>query len=482
MCTNRKWITNSHGMKIVVNCGHCPACLQEKAIKRANRIRNNVSSDMMTLFVTLTYRNAAVPYFDADEFNCAPIHRVCVNDDEDGAPEYQYVKRISIYRNIVARRDYKEKGKCKFKKTLLTGIEIPYPVGVHDSRLKHLNGVISKTKKVGVCYYPDLQNFLKRLRQNLKRKYHVSDNFQYYACSEYGASSHRPHFHLLLFVPRSPSCFKMWQSAISEAWPFDGYNLTKRNIEIAVNAASYVSTYVNCTTYLPSLLTQNSIKPKHSYSQGFGCALQRLSLSQVCEAFRRGDLFCDVPTLRDGAFTVERVLLPRYVVNRYFPKFKGYSLLSSREIECLCSRPETVGIYRTKAVYSDEDCHRIRVMLEHKQQLFAEHGIDKFEFARIYSQIWSLYSSSVYKQHLENLSGPKQNFLCYDNFKDFAEGKVSSLSLNELCNRSPCVDIYDINEFPDIIARNEHLEKYFHLYDKSRKISNSIYSKLNNHF
>lgn len=469
-------------MKIVVNCGHCPACLQEKAIKRANRIRNNVSSDMMTLFVTLTYRNAAVPYFDADEFNCAPIHRVCVNDDEDGPPEYQYVKYLSVYRNIVARRDYKEKGKCKFKKTLLTGVEIPYPVGVHDSRLKALNGVISKTKKVGVCYYPDLQNFLKRLRQNLKRKYHVSDHFQYYACSEYGAKSHRPHFHLLLYVKRSPSCFKLWQSAISESWPFDAYNLTKRNIEVAINAASYVSTYVNCSTYLPKIFSVGSIKPKHSYSQGFGCALQRLSLTQVCEAFRRGDLFCDVPCLRDGAFVVERVLLPRYVVSRYFPKFKGYSLLSTREIESVCARPETISIYRTKCCYSDEDCLQIKVMLRNKRDLFALHGIDKFEFARIYSRIWNLYSSSVYRQSLEGLSDAKLNFIKYDNIKDFFSNAVTSPSLSELAAKYPVLDIYDINEFPDIVQQTQSLNKWFDLYDKSRKIHNKIYSHYNNHF
>lgn len=480
MCTNRKWITNAHGMKLVVNCGHCPACLQEKAIKRANRIRNNASSEYMTLFVTLTYRNAAVPYFDADEFNCAPIKRVCINDAEDGKPEFQLVKYMPIYRNIVARRDFKNK--CKFQKTLLGVVEVPYPVGIQDSSLKSLNGFISKTKKVGVCYYPDLQNFFKRLRQNLKRKYHVSDHFQYYACSEYGAGSQRCHFHILLYVKRSPSCFKMWQSAISEAWPFDGYGITKRNIEIAINAASYVSTYINCTTYLPKVLNFGPIKPKHSYSQGFGCALQRLSLPQVCESFRRGDLFCDVARLRDGALIVERVLLPKYVVSRYFPKFKGYSLLSSREIECLSSRPETIAIYRTKCCYSDEDCHRIEVMLRHKQDLFAQHGIDKFEFARIYSQIWSLYSSSVYRQSLEDLPDAKLNFIKYDNIKEFFEGRSSSPSLQILASNYPVLDVYDINEFPDIVQQTETLNKWFELYDKSRKINNKVYSHYNNHF
>ena len=75
MCTNCRYIKNKYGTSILVKCGHCPACLQEKAINRANRIRNTYNNDdFVPLFVTLTYNNHSVPYvnyydlFDSNKF------------------------------------------------------------------------------------------------------------------------------------------------------------------------------------------------------------------------------------------------------------------------------------------------------------------------------------------------------------------------------------------------------------------------------
>lgn len=43
-------------------------------------------------------------------------------------------------------------------------------------------------------YKPDLQNFLKRLRKNLKGR-----KIRYYAVGEYGGKTIRPHYHLIIF-------------------------------------------------------------------------------------------------------------------------------------------------------------------------------------------------------------------------------------------------------------------------------------------
>ena len=63
MCTQQRWITNHYtGNKIYVKCGHCKACLQEKANKRAQRIKNEYTSDKIILFVGLTYDRDSCPY------------------------------------------------------------------------------------------------------------------------------------------------------------------------------------------------------------------------------------------------------------------------------------------------------------------------------------------------------------------------------------------------------------------------------------
>lgn len=67
MCVQQSWIRNKYnGHHYFVKCGHCPACLQEKAIRRANRIRKQQNKEGLPkydcLFVTLTYRNEFIPY------------------------------------------------------------------------------------------------------------------------------------------------------------------------------------------------------------------------------------------------------------------------------------------------------------------------------------------------------------------------------------------------------------------------------------
>ena len=63
MCTNCRYIFNRYIRKsILVPCGKCEACQQDKANKRAQRIRNNVQDGMLTLFATFTYANDYLPY------------------------------------------------------------------------------------------------------------------------------------------------------------------------------------------------------------------------------------------------------------------------------------------------------------------------------------------------------------------------------------------------------------------------------------
>ena len=68
MCTNTQLVYNKYIKRFVrVNCGHCPACQQAAANKRAARIRNNASYGTLPLSVTLTYSNDFVPHVKLDE-------------------------------------------------------------------------------------------------------------------------------------------------------------------------------------------------------------------------------------------------------------------------------------------------------------------------------------------------------------------------------------------------------------------------------
>ena len=212
MCTNKHWIVNSRGKKLLVKCGKCPACLQEKAIARTNRIRAAIPEDgsYTFLFVTLTYSNLFVPYFDFEEFKNAPLER-SFRGNPDFVPEdgVQFYKHLNIYRNASVRyvrsnssydsvyKIVKKRNKIasykvpadffmKQNQTDLFGDDFDYRFNMLCPPVIRHNGRSLKAPRVSVSYYPDIQNFIKRLRINLSRHFHYEDPFTFYSCTEYG--------------------------------------------------------------------------------------------------------------------------------------------------------------------------------------------------------------------------------------------------------------------------------------------------------
>lgn len=478
MCTNRRTIINSLGKSLVVNCGKCPACLQEKAVARTNRIRNNHAPGVTSLFVTLTYRNCCCPYFDKDELDIAPISTTIMYDSF-GQPYQESYKTVNVYRDVSVRRvrrssNYDQGFKDFRNREILTHAVLPFPA-CDETHFQFLQN--SHSHHVGVSYLPDIQNYFKNLNQYVKRHFPDGINFSYYYCSEYGPTTCRPHFHFLLFV--SDGDLSMWKKAISEAWPYDNHRLTRSNVEIAVNASSYVSSYVNCSSSVPKVLADHSeFKPKHNYSQGFGLALQHLSLVEVFKAYQRGDLKCNVSRIRNGSLVVDSVLLPKYVLSRYFPKIKGYCRLSVNELRELCYYPEKLSAYCSRLSYSLEDLHTNKVRLLNAKLRFLSFGLSEFDFADAYSGIWSLRYSLVLRDFYEDKSNIANYFTAYDNIIDYYRGSVISPTLDDLMFFLPPDFHYEVdyNKFPDIVYHTAVMHSAFDSYSKDRKIRNRFYS------
>lgn len=493
MCTNKRYITNALGQMMCVPCGHCPSCLQEKAIKRANKIRNNYPSDgsKVAFFVTLTYRNATVPYIDMREITRSKSYFEQLQEQGKPIPvDMSDYKIAKVYRDCTVRwvRDVKKveengvkrtinngvKRKVKFGREVLTSVVIPLHL-LHESKLMYLQN--QSKPKVSVCYYKDLQNFIKRLRINLTRKYGYHDNFTYYMCTEYGPNTQRSHAHLLIFAPLST--YKLFKTAINEAWSLDDYHQAGQSIEVARDAASYVSSYVNCVTTIPPLLRESEeIRPSNSYSKGFGLARLCLSLDEVCKAYDRRDLRYDVCHVKNKTLLVERMLFPPYVVSRYFRKFKGYSRLTPDEIKSICLDPKNLLNFRYKLGYNDDDIRHNYVMLCNLITRFSSSGRSQFEFARIYSDIWALYSSNVLGDFYDNIYLSSDNFTAYDNIKSFYASEIMSPSLDDLFVSAPpehCET--DFNQFPFNVAKTRNLEHWFHEYSKDKKVRNYAYSR-----
>lgn len=146
MCINTKFIRNPYTRDTLrVNCGKCPACLQQKASYRANRIRNNSRVGDITLFVTLTYKNEFIPYIlekDLADGVCElPVYR---------QKNIRYVRKKSNYDSKLSYRSG----------TLLDTFYVEYPDDFDKNRFQLLRNDNTGVNRIGVIYYKDLQNFL----------------------------------------------------------------------------------------------------------------------------------------------------------------------------------------------------------------------------------------------------------------------------------------------------------------------------------
>lgn len=424
MCQFRRYVRNPHtGQYLLTDCGKCPSCLQKKAARRATRIRNNGNGNLC-LFVTLTYDNAGVPYFELQDLLDQVNSRVSVGiDGRKYFPENSLDDvHIPIYRNCIARRvrssaDYIFSSRRSFRKVEIADYKPNFSdITDYDLFLQSLNrfrGLKHMRQRVGVCYYPDLQMFMKRLRQNLKRVYGFTQDFQTFQCSEYGGYSHRPHFHLLMYIPwESETTFR---NAIVESWPFGNKYKAGRFIEIARNAASYVASYVNGNNSLSPLLEDTEFKQKHSYSKSFGVGLNAFQLPQILEKVRNRSLFYTSERIVDGKSVLSDVPIPKYVINRYFPIFKGFGNLNTSEIsECL-ECPEKL-LFKYNLGYTSDDLHKVQVRLAHCYQYYNSLFDRSYsDFIIDYNETWSAWRSYVLQHSYDIVSDPIDWLSFYDN-------------------------------------------------------------------
>ena len=489
MCTNQRYIFNRYSRKaVLVKCGHCPACLQEKACARANRIRNNFDGSHIALFVTLTYTNDFVPYVRRSDL---------YSDSLD----------VYVYRNCSGRFTYSRFSGLSFSKkretVILDSVYVPEESRLDGSvrDLPSLTGLGHDC--VGVTYYPDLQNFFKRLRQIIIRDYEKVPEFSYFSCSELGGHTYRPHFHGLLFI--RPDDEEIFRSAILKAWPYADKRRTKKYIEVAKDASSYVASYVNSNTSLYPLFQVSQFKPSHSMSKGFGVVLDCFSLRSVLSKIDARDLHYYSRKKFDGTSVAVPLSLPEYVVNRYFPKFKGFGRLAASQLRRILLAPESVGYvlgdhnylidYHDKYLarswslpigccsdvdnlcysFSPAETYQIYVRLENAYQRFhAETGLGRFDYCYYYMLVWSLLSLTRLKDSLTGVEAVEDWSDYYENANDLEFSLVRNDSLQDL-------DLtlqLDPNKRVDIVSKTNNFMVLFDKLDKRKKVTNYIMAKI----
>lgn len=487
MCTNKKKVYNHYIQDFVyVDCGYCESCLQAKANMRANRIRNHAQSKgLVSLFVTLTYADKFVPYIRKSEI--------------------QIGKPISIYRNFERKKVNITTGsnyRTAYKNVPCGQIDSKELVFASESAANRYSqnlcsrNIILPTlrvngkfdgDRVGVCYFEDVKNFIKRLKINYERKYFERLPFSYYACTEYGETYRRPHIHMLAFVPNEYK--QRTIDTIYESWPYVDSHKPRVDVQVARNAASYVSSYVNCGSDFPLFLKQ-WFRPKCSYSRNFGCDNVAFNFPNLLDSVERGDMSYVCSRILDGQPTAQRLPLPYYVIHRYFPKCKGFGRLSDSEISSAVLSPFTLLSKRFETGLTTEELRKYAVRLRNaferckryfgkrtateiqpnvSKPVLTDYYFSRYEFARLFPLVWNAYKSTIAKYARNGLTGADLDYYYYDNIEDVYEAKI-----NHNLGAPPSEIIYDSNFFPVNENRTAQLSDLYRKKKKQSRVSNFV--------
>lgn len=481
MCINKKWIINPYNNeRLFVKCGHCPACIQEKANHQASKIRSHAKNGWLPLFVHLTYSNECVPYVYKSDLYLSPDKSFRLHQDSIR------VYRDSENRRIRVNEDYDIK-KHRVKKHCVIGVieDFYAPTATEFNRLPTLTNMPNKDK-LGVIFFKDVQNFIKRLSIYVKRRNEIPlycQCFTFFICAEYGETFSRPHFHLLIFV-RSES-YQYFKSAIAANWLFDNNNRTYKNIEVATKASAYVSTYVNCHSYVSPFLLQKPFAPKHSHSLHFGQNRYAFQLSEIVAKIRQRDLrYLHRCFDENGCEVTNTVPYPSYVLSRYFPKFKGFARLNYNEISEILFRPHLLLSsnrctnklsyyiqYSSDGELLHDDFYDNYIKLFHARERFTddykllhpEMSLDDihFEYAKLYVDCFKAKASTMWSQFYEYQNEAEINILySYDNLNSYDENSIA------LQNVMPILQKFDWrlspNQFaPNLVEHAKLIETYY---------------------
>lgn len=486
MCTHGRFVTNRYtGTTFWTECGKCKACLQKKAAARSSRIRNEYDGESSIFFVTLTYDRLSCPYFEQDDFDALRREKSLYTS---------VVSPLKIYRRFSVHWDINKQKYVKDWSTPDVLGEKYVDVPAFSFKLDFRNSddycrfhwLEKQPKKIGVIWFSDIQNFNKRLRINLKRNYNYDKPIKIFNCTEYGPTSQRPHAHLLIFA-RDISA-ETFHSAVIASWPYGRRIRKSESCQLVRDdPAGYVSSYVNCSSSVSPFLADN-FAPKHSHSKYFGHGRKSFSLVEVKKKIDEGDLFYDLKRVTNTGEKIVHLPIPKYVINRFFPIFKGYSRLASNTVLEFLSRGFDVGFlykkskeyemicnprYRIDYTFRDSsvpsDLHKISVRIHHAYQYYKSvfPGASYFDYAKVYESAWRLYRSCCYKNLMTDDS--INDFYKYDNIQLLDPG--IQRSLHSRIGRG-CKFIVENNAKPDRVNQTILLTDMFNRYEKQRKVSN----------
>lgn len=263
-CQHPRTVVNKYTHEpVVVPCGHCPSCILRRSAIQTNLLTTYSAQFRYVYFVTLTYAPCFLPTLEvstieacSDDIADVPCFPDINDLDADDPNTYLFG-----FRSVPRSASVKLKNSTVERTFKDPEIRFSYPMKPKD--LLSILGKINHNIPNRIPYVcnRDLDLFFKRLRS-----YYPDEKLRYYAVSEYGPTSFRPHWHLLLFSNSERFSQTVCEN-VSKAW---SYGRCDASLSRGF-AASYVASYVNSFVALPDFYTQmpKVVRPKSFHSIGF---------------------------------------------------------------------------------------------------------------------------------------------------------------------------------------------------------------------
>lgn len=288
-CENPLYILNPHTSEFVqTRCGCCNSCRNAFAKKWINRLDLESQQHRFTYMVTLTYSDEFLPSLMFSE----DMEEVVLNRDESF--------RIPLHDLVEFCKD--EYGEYD------------------DVSLKYFRDRLLHPLGLPIVYSKDISDFMKRLNKYCFSHvtYHY-ENFRYFCTSEYGPTTFRPHYHMLLWFD-DERISKCADEIISACWSF---GRSDSSAVFSAGGRSYVAQYVNMSVHLPKIYSFSKIRQRHQFSK-----FPSIGTFNILDEKVR-DIYDRIPTQRtiwDSQLSKFNVVpVDSAFKSRFFPKLQGYN-------------------------------------------------------------------------------------------------------------------------------------------------------------
>nr|DAJ44499.1 MAG TPA: Replication associated protein [Microviridae sp.] len=349
-CQNPRTVVNKYTHEpVVVSCGSCPSCILRRSGIQTNLLTSYSAQFRYVYFVTLTYAPCFLPTLEVS------VIETCTDDiaDVPVVPDINDLDAGDPNTYLFGFRSVPRSASVKLKNsTVERTFKDPDVAFSCPMTSKDLLFILNKVKhnvpnRIPYVCNRDLDLFLKRLRS-----YYPDEKLRYYAVSEYGPTSFRPHWHLLLFS-NSERFSQTVLENVSKAW---SYGRCDASLSRGF-AAPYVASYVNSFVALPDFYTQmpKVVRPKSFHSIGFtesNLFPRKVRITEIDEVADK--CLNGVRVERDGYF---RTVKPSWAyLLRLFPRFSDAIRQSSSNVYQLLSAAFTAPERVIRSGCADLSC------------------------------------------------------------------------------------------------------------------------------